>query len=270
MMRLVPSPEELPPGSHSLSFYGSRPEAARNMASFLRGARSRGQPAMIFTGDDEMVELYKGAVSKQVPEMLGAIRRIPGRHAVPTPDGLRPVAEVMEFAAAHPEGATMAGDTIPSFLNRRSLPNILVYEDWFDTLRPFYHRGLCPYDLVHLPVDQAPTALARLAQAHTHGVLSDDPNPGVRFLQLLILPHVENPPKEHLGWLAQAVDYGLVEREEEEEGVQLTPRGENFARALMALPDYSRRATEAARNRRRGTPGREESDRPSSRTFRPD
>lgn len=268
MMRLVPTQEELPPGSHALSFYASRPEAARNMASFLRGARRRGQKAMVLTSDDRLLELYRRETSKQVPEMVDSFLRISGPHVRTTLDGLRPVPEVMEFASGHPEGATMCGDTIPSFLDRRSLPNILVYEAWFDSLRPFYHRGLCPYDLAHLPVDRAPEAFARLARAHTHAVLSNDPNPGVRFLQLLILPHVDNPPKEPLGWLARAVEYGLVDRDRASESVELTPRGENFARALMALPAYARAADDSARKWRKGPDGPSEA--PRSPRFLPE
>jgi len=268
MMRLVPSQEELPSGSHSLSFYASPPEAARNMASFVRGARSRGQKALVLTDNDRMAELYRREISKEVPELSDAVRRISGPHARPSDQGLKLVEDATEFAAAHPEGATMCGDTIPSFLDRRTLPNILVYEDWFDSLRPFYHRGLCPYDLAHLPVDQVPRTFARLAHAHTHAVLSSDPNPGVRFLQLLILPYVENPPKENLGWLAQAVEYGLVDQERDAEAVDLTPRGENFARALMAMPDLANRADVAARNHRRGLPERAEGRSP--RLFKPD
>jgi len=258
MMRLMPTQEELPAGSHSISFYATRREAARNMASFLRGARDRGQRAMVLTADDQMLGLYRSEVSTQVPEMADSFLRIAGPHARTSPEGLRPVPEVMEFASSHPEGATMCGDTIPSFLDRRSLASILVYEDWFDSLRPFYHRGLCPYDLTHIPIDRASEALRRLAKAHSHGVLSSDPNPGVRFLQLLILPHVENPPKENLGWLAQAVEYGLLKQDRTEDGIELTPRGEYFARALLALPAFVRRADAVVLNRRKGSGGRVE------------
>ncbi len=270
MMRLVPTQEELPPGSHSLSFYASRPEAARNMARFLKGAHTRGQKARIITADDQMLDLYRSEVAKEVPEMADSFLRIPGPHVVSTPEGLRVVPEAAEFASAHPEGATMCGDTIPSILDRRNLPTILAYEDWFDSLRPFYHRGLCPYDLAHLPIDQAPNALAHLGKAHTHAVLSSDPDPGVRFLQLLILPHVENPPEENLGWLAQAVEYGLLSQDRGEEAVELTPRGENFARALMALPEYTRRATDSARRRRRLRTDRDEDRSSSPFPFKPD
>jgi hypothetical protein len=251
MMRLVPTPEELPPGSHSLGLFASRPEAARNMASFLRGARARSQKAVVYSSDDQMLELYRGELARQAPELRDSLRRIPGPHIRRTSEGFRPLSEVMEFAAAHPEGATMAGDTIPGLLDRRNLSQILGYEEWYDTLRPFPHRGLCPYDISHLPVDRASEAFGRLAGAHSHGVLSQDPNPGVRFLQLLILPHVENPPKEHLGWLAQAVDYGLITQDDSGESAGLTPRGENFARGLMALPAFVQRATDSSRSRGR-------------------
>jgi hypothetical protein len=255
MMRLVNTPEELPPGSHAISLYASLPEAARNLASFLKGARAQGQSALVLSGDDRMMELYRGEVLQQAPEMSDSLRRISGPHARPTAEGLRTVPEAMEFAKGHPEGASLFGDTIPSFLDRRNLTEILAYEDWFDSLRPFLHRGLCPYDLAHIPVDRAPEALARLAGAHSHGVLSDDPRPGVRFLQLLVLPHVENPPEEHLGWLAQAVDFGLMEQDRPGEAVDLTPRGETFARALMALPGLADAADASARNWREGLGG---------------
>ena len=251
MMRLVHEPEDLPVGSHAVSFYGAPPEAARGIASFLKGAHDRKQTAIILTSDDRMLELYRREVSQRVPAMLNALRRIPGPHVRPTAEGLRPVPEAMEFVVAHPEGATMAADTLPGILDRRTLPDILAYEGWFDGLRPFRHRGLCPYDLSRLPVDRAPETLGRLARAHSHGVLSSDPNPGVRFLQLLVLPHVENPPAEHLGWLARAVDFGLMEERPQEETVGLTPRGEDFARALLGLPDYVQEAAAAAQSRRR-------------------
>lgn len=250
MMEIVASPGEFPAGSHALGFYSSRAEAARNMASFLKGAQERDQEAIVLTADDEMAKLYRDAVEREVPQLLGVIHRIPGPHVRSTGDGLRPVQEVLDFAANHPGGATMSGDTLPGLLNRSTLPNILVYEDWFDSLRPFYHRGLCPYDLNHIPVDRAPEAFSRLAQAHTHGVLSNDPDPSAQFLQLLILPAIENPPETHLGWLARAVDNGLI-REDQEEGkaAGLTPRGETFVRALRAFPAISRRRPRTARDR---------------------
>ncbi|MGA8303508.1 MAG: hypothetical protein WA691_01995 [Thermoplasmata archaeon] len=231
------------------------------MASFLRGAKNRGQRAIVLSSDDRMLELSRDEISKAVPEMADALTRILGPHAVPTPAGLRPVSEALDFASAHPEGASLCGDTIPSFLNRRCLLDVLAYEDWFDGLRPFYHRGLCPYDLTNIPVDRAPEALGRLAKAHTHGVLSRDPDPAVRFLQLLILPHVENPPEEHLGWLAQAVDLGLVNQDRGEDSAELTPRGQNFARALAGLPRFLRQVNDRGTSRRRGLLNRAESTR---------
>lgn len=247
MLQLVSTPAELPTGSHSINFYANRPEAARHMANFLKGARDRDQSAMVLTADDEMMSLYREAVEREVPQMLGALRRIPGPHIRTTGEGFRPVPEVEAFAAAHPEGASMCGDTIPGLLTRRTLTSVLAYEDWFDTLRPFYHRGLCPYDLNNFPVDRAAEALAGLAEAHTHAVLSTDPNPGTQFIQLLVLPLVENPPKEHLGWLARAVDKGLIEEGDgSSEPAGLTPRGETFARALRALPTFAAKASRSA------------------------
>jgi hypothetical protein len=248
MMELVSSPEEFPKGSHSVGFYGSRPEAAHNIASFLKGAVVYDQDAIVFTADDEMMSLYRDAVEKEVPQMLSAFHRLPGPHIRPTADGFRPVETVDQFVGAHPSGASMCGDTIPDLLNRRTLPNVLTYEDWFDGLRPFYHRGLCPYDLNNFPVDQASDAFTRLARTHTHGVLSSDPQPAVQFLQLLILPAVENPPENHLGWLARAVDRGLVNDDEHDgEAAALTPRGQAFARALRALPSFVRAAGQTSR-----------------------
>ncbi|HTT16846.1 MAG TPA: hypothetical protein VMH49_05775 [Thermoplasmata archaeon] len=255
-MHLVETPEELPPGSHSIALYGSAPEAARQMAGFLKGAHDRRQSAMVLTASDRMMDLYRGEISRRVPAMLSSLRRIPGPQVTPTADGLRPIPEVLRFAAEHPEGATMCGDTIPGLLDRRNLSSVLAYESWFDGLRPFQHRGLCPYDLYRLPVERAPEALGVLAKSHTHGVLSDDPNPGVQFLQLLVLPHVENPPAEHLGWLARAVDYGLIEERPREDTVALTPRGETVAAGLLSLPAYADAAAEAASHRRRGPEGR--------------
>jgi len=260
MIELVTKPAELPSGSHSLSFYANRPEAAQDIANFLRGASDRGQTAMVLTADDEMMSLYQDAVEREVPQMLKALRRIDGPHVRSTEEGLRPIPEVLEFASSHPEGMTMCGDTIPDLLNRRTLPNVLAYEDWFDSLRPFYHRGLCPYDLNNFPVDRVADAFTGLAAAHTHGVLSTSPDPSAQFLQLLILPVVENPLESHLGWLARAVDRGLIDEDQPDgHAAELTPRGETFARALRALPNLTKRVPRTGRDRESGIPrGRED------------
>jgi hypothetical protein len=251
-MQLVKDPEELPDGSHSVALYGTWPEAARQMGGFLRGAQSRRQAALVVSCDDQRLGLYRHELARRAPSMVGSLRKIPGLHTQRTPDGLRPLPEILEFAAAHPEGATMCGDTLPGFLDRRTLPEILSYEGWFDRLRPYQHRGLCPYDLSRIPVDRAADALAQLAAVHTHGVLSVDADPAVRLLQLLVLPHVENPPDEQLVWLARAVDHGFVSEDRTGGDVALTPRGENLALALRGLARYARSATAAAEARRSG------------------
>jgi len=250
MMELVSSPAEFPPGSHSIGFYGSRPEAAHNIASFLRGAHDHHQDAIVLTADDDMMSLYREAVQREVPQLLNSLHRIPGPHIRSTADGFRPVDDAMDFAQAHPGGASMCGDTIPDLLSRQTLPNVLVYEDWFDSLRPFYHRGLCPYDLNNFPVDRASEAFTRLTKAHTHGVLSRDPEPSTQFLQLLVLPAVENPPEAHLGWLARAVDRGFIDDDQDEgQAANLTPRGEVFARALRGMPTFARKLPRTGRDR---------------------
>jgi len=246
MTQLVRRHEDLPAGSHSLSLYASPVEAARSIAGFLKGADELGQKALVWTSSEKMQDLYRAEVARRAPDLMDAVRRLPGPHVGSTPAGLRPIHEVMDFATANPGGVTLCGDTIPTILNRRSLPSILAYEDWFDGLRPFQHRGLCPYDLARFPIDQAPDAFRRLIGAHTHAVLSNDPSPGIRFLQLLVLPHVENPPEENLRWLTHAIDYGLIEQQRGGGPVDLTPRGRDFARALLALPAYARAARDAA------------------------
>ncbi len=255
MLQLVPTTEAIPAGGHALSFYASRPEVAHQMAGFLRGAQERDQDALVLTADDGMLALYRDAVEREVPEMLAALHRIPGPHVQPTPDGWRPLPEVGAFASAHPDGASMCGDTLPSLISRRTIEPLLAYEDWFDDLRPFPHRGLCPYDLTIFPVDRVPEMFTRLGEAHSHLVLSDDPAPAAQFLQLLVLPLLENPPEEQLGWLVRAADNGLVDdRRPEGEAAGLTPRGEQFARALRGLPSLVRAASadpdEAPRGRR--------------------
>ncbi len=243
MLQWMSTAEALPSGSHALGFYADRPEAARQMANFLKGAEDRQQAAMVLTADDGMLELYRQAVEREVPAMIEALHRIPGPHVRPTADGWRPVPEVAEFASAHPNGASMCGDTLPSLISRRTIEPLLSYEDWFDDLRPFPHRGLCPYDLTIFPVDRVPEMFTRLAEAHTHLVLSAVPEPSTQFLQLLVLPLLENPPPEQLGWMVRAADNGLIDDERPDgEAAGLTPRGAQFARALRGLPPLARRA----------------------------
>lgn len=131
----------------------------------------------------------------------------------------------------------------PSFLDQPSPPAILDPEEWFDGLRPFRHRGLCPYDLARLLLEHASVVLRRLARAHSHLVLSHDSSPAVRSVHLLFLPRVESPPEENFRWLAHFVDYGLIAQSRNEAPVDLAPRGRDFARVLLGLPRYLRGIT---------------------------
>jgi hypothetical protein len=232
-MELVAAPADLPTGSHAISFYANASEAATRVASFLKGAERRGQSGLVLTDDDGMATLYRQAIEIEAPRMADALRRIPGPHLRPTDRGFRPVEEVGAFVAAHPDGVSMCGDTIPRMMDRNQLRPLLAYEHWFDSLRPFPHRGLCPYDVNRFPVDRAAEAFTDLVKSHSHAVLSTAPDPSAQFLQLLLVPLVDNPTEAQRGWLLRATDLGLIEEPREEgRAPGLTPRGEQFARAL--------------------------------------
>ena len=235
MTRWVATTEELPTGTHALAFYASRAEAARNIASFLKGGANRAQPGAVWTDSDEMLHLYRQEVARVAPTMQDSFHRLSGAHTEPTPEGRRPLPQIVSYLAGFPDGVTTVGDTIPHYLDRENLAEYLDYERWFDSQRPFAHRGLCPYDMTALPVDQAAKALLGLARAHSHAVLSEDPTPGVRLLQLLIAPQLENPPRWLTVWLNRAADARLIEFGISGETATLTLRGAQLARALLAM-----------------------------------
>jgi len=235
MVELLSDTREIAPGAHAIEFHASPTEAARNMARFLRGADDHHQSALILTADDAQLARYRAAAAEIAPAMAGSFRRIAGLHTYATADGRRPDPSAMQFAADHPRGASLSGDTISGDLNRRNLEEYLAYEAWFDRLRPFPHRALCPYDLTQLPLDRASEALRELVRHHTHAVLSDDPNPGVQLLQLLLVPLLDRPPEPHRVYLERAIAERLVERRGRDDVVGLTLRGEQLVRALVGL-----------------------------------
>jgi hypothetical protein len=235
MTRWVTTTEELPTGTHALALYGSRAEAARNIVGFLKGGANRAQPGAVWTDSEEMLRLYRTEVERVVPSMRESFHRLSGAHTEPTPDGRRPLPQIVSYLAGFPEGVSTVGDTIPHYLDRQNLAEYLDYERWFDSQRPYAHRGLCPYDITALPVDQAAKALLGLARSHTHAVLSEDPDPGVRLLQLLVAPQLENPPRWLIVWLDRAADQGLIEFGVSGETATLTLRGVQLARALLAM-----------------------------------
>jgi hypothetical protein len=235
MVELLPDTREIAPGAHAIEFYATPSEAARNMARFLRGADDFHQPAIVLTADDAQLARYRAAAAEIAPAMAGSFRRIPGLHTYSTRDGRRPDPSAMQFAAEHPGGASLCGDTISSDLNDRNVGEYLAYEAWFDQLRPFPHRALCPYDLTRIPIDRASEALRELTRHHTHAVLSDDPNPGVQLLQLLLVPLLDRPPAPQRVYLDRAIAERLVERRGRDDVVGLTLRGEQLVRALVGL-----------------------------------
>jgi DcmR-like sensory protein len=236
MTVLVPSTEEAPAGSHVLSFYASDSEAAESVAGFLRGARGLGQPAIVLTSDAHRLNLYESAVARRVPQMAGVFRLVSGPHLHLTPEGLRPPEEVEAFTNAHARGASTCSDAIPDVLTRENLDTYLEYERWYDTLRPYVHRGMCPYDVTRLPVDLASWALQELADVHSHVVLSRDPSPAVQLLQLLVVATAENPAAAQRDSVDRALTRGVVQRGGPNERLELTPRGENLVRALLTFP----------------------------------
>lgn len=234
MTHWVAHPEELPTGTHALALYGSHAEAARFIGGFLVGGANRSQPGVVWSDSEEMMRLYRQEVARAAPAMDVVYQRLSSPHTEATPDGRRPLPQILTYLAGFSDGVSTVGDTIPHYLDRENLAEYLDYERWFDSQRPYAHRGLCPYDLTRLPVDQAAKALLALARSHTHAVLSEDAAPGVRLLQLLIAPQLDNPPRWLTVWLGRAVDHGLIELGVSGETATLTLRGAQLARALLA------------------------------------
>lgn len=232
MAASVRSAADLPPGCHALAFYASPDEAARNMGDFVRGAFYFGQPALVVSNNHERLERYRQQLVPDTPWLAGAFAPIDGPHTRSTADGLRPLEPVMSFAAANPEGATLCGDTIPDYLSEETVEDYLRYESWFDGLRPFSHRALCPYDLARLPVEVAGATLGGLLRNHSHAVLSTDPSPAVQLLQLLVVPYLDPVDPARRGALERALARGLIRPEASGDALRLTARGELFVRAL--------------------------------------
>jgi hypothetical protein len=230
--------EHLAPGSHAMSLYASADEEDRNLLGFLAGADAFGQASLWLTGTPEgdRMRRCRAELARRAQNAPTRIVQLAGSHTRATPQGLRPLDDALAFAAAHPEGATLVGDTIPTYLTGETLPDYLAYESWFDRLRPFPHRALCPYDLSRVPLGRATEAIVGLALRHSHVVLSDDPRPEVRLLQLLIIPHVPNPPLGQRMALERAIEHRLLRPTGTPEVVGLTLRGEQLIRALRHRP----------------------------------
>jgi hypothetical protein len=226
--------EQVPPGAHAMALYGSSDEGERAVLGFVAGAERFAQPALWLTGmsDAERLRRCRAELDQRAPHGERTIVPLRGPQIRETPQGLRPLDDALAYAAAHPAGATLVGDTIPTYLTGDTLGGYLEYERWFDRLRPFPHRALCPYDLSRLPLLRAPAAIVGLALRHSHLVLSDDPRPAVRLLQLLVIPHLPNAPPVQRVAVDRAIDHRLLRRTGGEDVVGLTLRGEQLVRAL--------------------------------------
>ncbi|MCI4322406.1 MAG: MEDS domain-containing protein [Thermoplasmata archaeon] len=232
----LPTAEAAPPDSHTLSFHASPSEAAGTVAAFLKGAAECSQPGIVFTSREEMLRRYQAEVHRIAPELEVAFRQLAGPHVHETSDGLRPPDEVMALAAAHPTGVSMCGDTLSQFLSEQNLPEVLAYETWYESLRPFPHRGLCPYDLSSLPTRDLDRTLTQLVGAHSHVVLSHDPRPHVQLVQMLVTPLVRDPPPGSWEVLERAMDQGLIEWSGRGPAtVGLTIQGVRFAEVLRGI-----------------------------------
>lgn len=228
--------ELLPPGSHAVSFHGSLDEAVRNMAGFVRGGYFFRQPSAVFSNDADRIARYRAAVAPENPWLKEAFHEIAGLHVRNEPGGWRPIDAPMRFASEHPEGVSICGDTLAGAIDRSNLEEALRYEAWFDALRPFPHRAMCPYDLGRMPVELANEVLPGMAARHSHVVLSSDPRPSVQLLQLLVVPSLSDAPPIALHWRSRALDRGLLRPEGDDRALRLTPRGELLVRATRVRP----------------------------------
>lgn len=236
MPELLPSPQELPAGAHGIALYASPAEAARQMARFLRGARDLAQP------ERYSPRTTTSSASTRTP--WARSRRRCGRSSTASPvrTPIRPRTgsarrrQPCSLRPPIPRARACVGTRSPATSTGPISDRYLRYEAWFDSLRPFRHRAMCPYDLTRLPLDRATEAFARLASAHTHAVLSDDPNPGVRLLQLLLVPHLDRAPVAQDVYLRRAIDARLIApRPGTRDVVGLTLRGQQLVRALVGL-----------------------------------
>ncbi|HXQ95049.1 MAG TPA: hypothetical protein VN864_07805 [Thermoplasmata archaeon] len=233
---LVEDLEQLPPGSHCLSFHSSEEEAARHAVSFLAGTPA-GQDVRYWVRNERQRTYYERWLRETAPEHLGCVAVLAGEQVESDGDGhLRPVGDVVQFVREHPDGVTAGADTLSHYWSSATVPAHLEYESWFDRQPRTGSRFLCPYDLRRVPVDSAAQVMRELGAAHSDVVLSSSGEPGARLLQLFLFTPVASIPPVldvSLGW---AVRSGLVDVLGTEVDLRLTPAGDDVVR------DWSARA----------------------------
>ena len=219
----------VPVGSHCISFYASREEAADQAVEFLAGSPA-GQAASYWVGDDRLKQTYREKLLLRAPDRYGSVKVLETGQVRPVDGKLRPVDEVQAFVTAHPEGVTAGGDTITQHWSAETVPDYLEYEAWFDERPRESSRFLCPYDLRRVPGDDAPETLRKLGARHSHVVLSSSPDPAVRLLQLFLFPTPADLPPELLGTLDWAEGKGLIGSVDPSEEISLTDAGTEVVR----------------------------------------
>jgi hypothetical protein len=227
MPETVASLAHLPIGSHCVSFFVSREEAAAQAVDFLAGA-PQGQASSYWVPDRETVAYYQNRLSGRSPDKVDSVHFLSTEQVQAREGKLRPVDEVLEFVGKHPEGVTAAGETLSRYWTPDTVPDHLEYEAWFDEQPRTSSRFLCPYDIRRVPPEQAPEILRTLGTHHSHTLLSDSTEPAVRLLQLFVFgsaPAVPNVLEPTLGW---AVRGRLLEFEGDQYDLGLAPLGEKI------------------------------------------
>lgn len=221
----------LPPGSHCLEFYASEDEAAEHAAAFLAGAEDPNATSY-WVADDRLLAFNRDLVARRTPGREENVRRLRGPQVVRREGLLRPTAEILRFVQQHPEGVSGAAATITRYWTREEIPAYLEYEAWFHEQARDRSRFLCPYDLRRVPVDMAAEVLPRLAEQHSHLVVSSARHPMALLVQLLVFPNRDRVPEAQREVLAWALRDGLLRLEGDPPRPVLVKKGEEFAEAF--------------------------------------
>lgn len=226
---VLESAEEAPTGCHVLSFYAGPAEAARHAAEFLHGAPD-GQTAQYWVANRAGAEFYAAAAGDRAPSHVGCVAILPTEQVELVEGRLRPVGEIRRFLASHPEGVSAGADTISLCWGAEDLDAHLEYERWFQAQPRSRSRFLCPYDVHTVPPGDPVSTVRELAAHHTHLVLSDSDEPGVRLLQLFVFATAPEVPAALAATLDWATREGLVALEGSDQTLTLTPEGEHLVR----------------------------------------
>jgi hypothetical protein len=227
---------QLPLGAHGLSLYATQEEAADHAVSFLAG-NPPGKAAAYWIADPALLPSYDAKLATRAPGRIGCIHVLPKEQVERVGGRLRPVEEILLFVRNHPEGVSGGADTISLFWVAENIPDHLEYEAWLERQPRGESRFLCPYDLRRVPLGGAPAVLRELGKRHSHAALSASDEPAVRLLQLFVFGVPEQVPPELRNSLGWARGLGLIRPGGPEEGMSLTPAGENV------VEEWSRNVT---------------------------